>query len=410
MLQLVKRCLLGCAPQLNADSQAHSQTHILRDQRANGAVLEMQREHLQLARPVAGPDQRIALDNQSQSMRSVSSDALPLNRLDKRVTGKIYTRLVSDTGKSYDLITRIDPQQDSVTARSIQDILKSKRYQKNHTGSLILGQGSFGTVRLAKTSENQLIAVKKVANSQAAALEVASDKLMKKLPVKYHQYFVITKDIVIAQNKNGEDKAYLFQDLMRHGDISSSKNKSVMSSRFKSLDEIRRLEVATQLVRPVALLHKHGLAHLDIKPANYLFDTPSLKLADLGFLTDEHFNLRRLGTPQFMPPENGSGACRSAQSDNFALGVMLYDLAGFKHPYEQFEIGCIDIKNFNNSQLRKSHAFFSAANNAMQQNKNSPTLETIALHLMHPAPQNRLTAAGAYDHLQALIAIHAQQL
>lgn len=403
MLQLFKCCFTGNTQQVNVDTQVFSQTQLSSERSASGAVSESRSEPLDQVQSLAKASLPRALESISKSMRSATSNALPLNRLDKRETGQLYTRLVSDTGIYYDLITRIDPKRDRATAQAVQDALKNKSCLKVETGSLILGQGAFGTVRLARNSDDQLLAVKKVEDYEVATWEVASSKLMQKVPDENHKYFVATKDIVIAQGKNGKEKAYLFQDLVPHDDLSCLDD----CRSFKNLENFRRLEMAQQLVQPVAVLHKHGLAHRDIKPENYLFDRPNIKLADFGFLTEEKLNTARVGTFQYMPPEMGSVGCESAQSDNFALGVTLHELGGFRHPCNRYNF---DEFYIDNRSLKSSEEFKAATNHAMQQNATSPTLETIVLHLMHPDPQNRLTAAGAYDLLQALMAKPPQQV
>ena len=126
------------------------------------------------------------------------------------------------------------------------------------------------------------------------------------------------------------------------------------------LDRQRRLAPATalgyamQALQALARLHRQGVVHRDIKPANlHLGDDAVLRLLDLGVALSgrEPAAMRALhaGTPSYMNPEQwgfraqtaagkdateaGEAQLPNAQSDLFALGVVLYQLLTGKLPY-----------------------------------------------------------------------------
>lgn len=103
----------------------------------------------------------------------------------------------------------------------------------------------------------------------------------------------------------------------------------------------RAVELAAQAARVLGLLHRQGVVHRDVKPANlHLGEDGLLRLLDLGAaLTGrepESTRLLHAGTPSYMNPEQwpgytpgpqGGGALPpDARSDLFALGVTLYQL------------------------------------------------------------------------------------
>jgi serine/threonine protein phosphatase PrpC len=105
---------------------------------------------------------------------------------------------------------------------------------------------------------------------------------------------------------------------------------------------------ATQAARALGRLHRQGVIHRDVKPANlHQGEDGLLRLLDLGVaLTGREPEAARLlhaGTPSYMNPEQwgfhaqpGEGLEEppDAQSDLFALGVTLYQLlTGGKLPY-----------------------------------------------------------------------------
>ncbi len=107
------------------------------------------------------------------------------------------------------------------------------------------------------------------------------------------------------------------------------------------------LLVATQAARALGLLHRQGVIHRDVKPANlHLGDDGVLRLLDLGVALSgrepESARLLHAGTPSYINPEQWGYALHGgylppqppdAQSDLYALGVSLYQLLTGRLPY-----------------------------------------------------------------------------
>ena len=86
--------------------------------------------------------------------------------------------------------------------------------------------------------------------------------------------------------------------------------------------------------------HRHGMVHRDIKPSNILFDEDGRTLLTdfgiAGFLQNKETSLTipgmGIGTPEYMAPEQWEGKSTQA-SDQYALGVVFYELITGKKPY-----------------------------------------------------------------------------
>jgi serine/threonine protein kinase len=105
--------------------------------------------------------------------------------------------------------------------------------------------------------------------------------------------------------------------------------------------------MAAQLVRElaeaVAYAHAQGVVHRDIKPANVMIDErgePHLMDFGLAARQDSTEKLTHdgaiLGTPAYMAPEQAGGQRGEAQpaSDQYSLGVLLYELLTGRTPFE----------------------------------------------------------------------------
>ncbi len=105
------------------------------------------------------------------------------------------------------------------------------------------------------------------------------------------------------------------------------------------------IEAAARMVAAVHDLHRQGVVHFDLKPANMLqrasgemvlIDFGLSRHADLPDLLAEQFTIP-LGTYPYLAPEQFLRSRLDPRSDIFALGAMLYELATGRMPFGQPE-------------------------------------------------------------------------
>jgi serine/threonine protein kinase len=106
------------------------------------------------------------------------------------------------------------------------------------------------------------------------------------------------------------------------------------------------LDLGTQLADGLSKAHRAGIVHRDLKPENVMvtpdgllkildFGLAKLVVAPLGDLVDTRETLSRqgtqagmlLGTLEYMSPEQASGRIVDHRTDQFSLGLILYEMA-----------------------------------------------------------------------------------
>lgn len=127
--------------------------------------------------------------------------------------------------------------------------------------------------------------------------------------------------------------AYLVMELVPGQPLSAVIEKEQM------LSPDRTLSIVGQTATALAVAHRQGLVHRDVKPGNILvMPDGRVKITDFGIarLADQvplTATGQVMGTAQYLAPEQATGQPATGSSDIYALGVIGYELLAGRRPF-----------------------------------------------------------------------------
>ena len=199
------------------------------------------------------------------------------------------------------------------------------RYELNE----VIGRGGMGSVfRAWDTHLERFVAIKVFAAGTASddGRRRAEGNLLARLN---HPNLVTLHDAHLAP-ADSETPSFLVMELVEGPDLRSELEKGPLAGEATA-------QVASEIAEALVAVHSLGIVHRDLKPANILLAPTGLpspayhaKLADFGIahlLGEERMTTDGLviGTAGYLSPEQATGREPGAESDVYALGLVVLE-------------------------------------------------------------------------------------
>ena len=250
-----------------------------------------------------------------------------------------------------------------------------------YTVERVLGRGATAVVELARDRSGHLVAVKRLAlHGTAAEMQRARRRIRREAEV-----LAAVRHPAILPLLAVEDDGYDLLVITGYAAGGSLRDR-VLGNGPLPPDEVGAL--AGPLLDALSTLHRHGVVHRDITPANILFTAGGQPvLADFDMATWRGYTAgltgegMAVGTPGFMAPEQARGHGATAASDVFGLAACLVFALTGTSPYGA---GSPELLAW-----RASQGDIEAVPGHV-----SPALGAALTAMLSPAPERRPTAAA----------------
>jgi class 3 adenylate cyclase len=129
-----------------------------------------------------------------------------------------------------------------------------------------------------------------------------------------------------------DDYAYIAMEYFTGGSL-----KDVIAG---GLTPRQALSLLAQAAAALAEIHRLGIVHRDVKPANMMLRADgTMVLADFGIAKRTEGSMERtmhgefFGTPYYISPEQANGKAATERSDIYSLGIIFYEMLMNRRPY-----------------------------------------------------------------------------
>ncbi len=197
-----------------------------------------------------------------------------------------------------------------------------------------LGEGGMATVYKAYDTRLETDVAVKVIRTENLAPS-ALERSLKRFEREAKALARLTHPNIVKVTDFGEDedKPYLVMEYLPGGTLKQKLGKPIPWN--------ESISILLPIARALDFAHRQNMIHRDVKPSNILItadgepmltDFGIAKILDLEETADLTGTGMGIGTPEYMAPEQWTGKT-SAFSDQYALGVVFYEMLTGRKPY-----------------------------------------------------------------------------
>merc|ERR1740130_606019 len=219
----------------------------------------------------------------------------------------------------------------------------------------IIGQGTFGRVKLAQhTPSSRVMAMKCLQKQQIWQQKQVTNVLNEKDAMEAIDHPFVLKLLGTFQNN---DQLFFFLEIVQGGELWSLLYQSAALPRMRlgGFEEITARIYAAEVIAGLGYVHKCGYMYRDLKPENLMVDKHGyLKIVDFGFCKKIPFGKKSqtlCGTPEYLSPELVLQKGHTHCVDYWAFGCLVYELLTNDTPFADPQQSRIFKKIVNSDRL-----------------------------------------------------------
>lgn len=165
-------------------------------------------------------------------------------------------------------------------------------------------------------------------------------KILEKLD---HSNIIGFKEVFLA--KKPTFTLNIVTDYADGGDL----NSKIKGQKGKHFSENQILDWFTQICLALKHIHDKKILHRDLKSQNiFMTENGMIKLGDFGIAKCLEYTWQKamtvVGTPYYLSPEIVNNKPYSFKSDIWSLGVLLYEMAALKMPFDATSLPLLSLK------------------------------------------------------------------
>ncbi|XP_078109803.1 dual specificity protein kinase Ttk [Sander vitreus] len=257
----------------------------------------------------------------------------------------------------------------------------------------MIGRGGSSKVYQVLDHKKQLFAVKYVDLEEADAQTVESYKN----EIQHLNHLQQYSDQIIKLYDYEITNSYIYM-LMECGNL----DLNTWLRNRKTVNPHERMFYWKNMLEAVHTIHKHGIVHSDLKPANFVIVNASLKLIDFGIANSIQPDVTsimkdsQVGTLNYMPPEairdpsSKAGKANSkisTKGDVWSLGCILYCMTYGKTPFQSIT-----------NQIAKMHAIIDPSHRVEFPDISEKDLLDVLKRCLVRNPRERISIAELLEH------------